>query len=587
MKHFAYIILALCAPFSALAQRTEAGGASGFAPGAHASRTLSPEWAASNRVRQASAYEDYDNDLLENWAEEALGTSPWTNDLTSANASAAAALGALDLVPARWKDAHGLVLSAAIGYLDPDGDGWDNWSEWLAGTDPRDAASRPNPTLRIVVDAPHDCPGPLVVWASSSPDANGWPDAVYVRSGSIPAGSSAVELTDADLAYGHLRQGRNWMFAWSNDDGSSAAGLPSWSAPEPAAVCDDQLGDLYAGYDIGFDRNELRFALRDKPISYARLSWEEDGKSHIVHVNDSLNNTVFEMTVEPPRTWIHEGDIIRYALRRGQTSNFGLGAQAGRQGGGTSPNLLKWYVDNVQMGVISNYYSATLPTPQAIYPVGDALYEVRPLFQFSLAPEATEFLFELRRGSSSGTVVYSGRHLAPGRHRSASDSSAFDLCKWRFPYFAGDTMPNGSVLLATNEYYWTVTAYSPADRTGKKSSAAGFPLQAAPAPFDMGLAIVDLRCPGGDTTARAEAFRSRSFNGPPDSALQIGAPGVCALAGLEPGTPYFIRAYVVQGDDVGTPGQTPTAVGHLGGRRPVPAYADNTSTNAIIIRSFQ
>ncbi|MBQ6925112.1 MAG: hypothetical protein IJQ73_10770 [Kiritimatiellae bacterium] len=425
----------------------------------------------------------------------------------------------------------------------------------------------------------------LVVHGYASADMNGTPDVVYAKKVLFTGIDWPIRTTlkHEDVRYGHVRQGLNWFFAFVDTDDSKLAAVTgtdwfTWTPGEPAAVMDG----FETGYDIGFDRNELRFALRDKPVSYARLAWAEDGKSHIVHVNDSLNNTVFEMTVQPPRTWIHEGDIIRYALRRGQTSNFGLGAQAGRQGGGTSPNLLKWYVDNVQMGVISNYYSATLPTPRAIYPVNDALYEVRPLFQFSLAPEATEFLFELRRGSASGTVVYSGRHLAPGRYMSASDSSAFDLCKWRFPYCVGDTMPNGTVFLATNKYYWTVTAYSPADRTGKKSAAADFFAAMSDLPSNMGngngdkgLLFVNLRYPGmaaftdGEKPKiRVQAFRSQSFNGLPDAEVTVMTTGLVTIAGLDiketrfvwsdaamafvsvtDNVKYYIRAFVDQNGD--------------------------------------
>lgn len=44
--------------------------------------------------------------------------------------------------PAAWLSAHNLPIDGSADFLDSDGDGMDNYSEWKAGTDPRDSNSR-------------------------------------------------------------------------------------------------------------------------------------------------------------------------------------------------------------------------------------------------------------------------------------------------------------------------------------------------------------------------------------------------------------------------------------------------------------
>jgi len=98
------------------------------------------EFAATDRVRLASwAFvlaedPDPDGDGLPTAQELVWGTDPAQADTDG------------DGLPDGWEVAHGLNPKSAQGADggagDPDGDGVENWSEWLVGSDPRDAGSR-------------------------------------------------------------------------------------------------------------------------------------------------------------------------------------------------------------------------------------------------------------------------------------------------------------------------------------------------------------------------------------------------------------------------------------------------------------
>jgi hypothetical protein len=63
-----------------------------------------------------------------------------------------------------WAQQHGLPTDGSADYLDSDGDGFNNWQEWIAGTDPSDPLSR----LFMFVPSPTNGVSITISWASIS-----------------------------------------------------------------------------------------------------------------------------------------------------------------------------------------------------------------------------------------------------------------------------------------------------------------------------------------------------------------------------------------------------------------------------------
>ncbi len=603
---------------------------------------LDPNNADQNGNGVPDAFDDFDGDGLSNYAEWAAGTNPYdtttsadgTFDYDASPFSTGPKLSygflymdndyVLDSYELQWEEPYASPFRYDE-HEDRDFDGWDNWSEGLVGTRLEYSACNdvattnaegavgealskaenfPLPELQITLDYLGGAiqAAKLVIHAYSHEDMNGWPDAVFVKDFAgvtLDTWPMTVSIGTNDLVYGHLRQGRNWFYAWMDKDGSALESVTlkagenwlTWTDHEPAAIADNQLD----GIDIGFDLNEVTFHLTDKAESFVRLSWQEAGlPEESTYVSITYNgNYVFNRMIEWPRTWIHEGDIISWniaasGLTGTARKNFGLGALQSIAPSDDATRTFEvslspksMYDVGISAAVdpycyISNWVhsAGTLATPALYSPINrEIVSSARPEFQFSLAPEFTEFRFRLvRRIDETGdwvaanqVTVFDERILAPGRFYNAQTGNR-DLVVWKTPIALGDVWTNGVAFEQGRQYQWAINAYSPAEKGGTATAVAVFQAASASVPgteypifSGKGVIDVDVSYPSamvalgsGRPFIRVQAFRSKSFNGIPDASVKCLTEGSCRLMGLESGESYYIRAYIEQGGGAAT-----------------------------------
>lgn len=140
------------------------------------------------------AWGDIDGDGLNNRAEYLAGTDPRNFDSNNdgisdadsrTNSSAQTWVEIYtdnDGMDDAWEVLYPTAVSPLLydAHLDPDGDGWSNYAEFMAKTDPSDPRTYPLPRIPIRVDYDSflNAGGPLVLNIYSTPKMDGEPDAI-------------------------------------------------------------------------------------------------------------------------------------------------------------------------------------------------------------------------------------------------------------------------------------------------------------------------------------------------------------------------------------------------------------------------
>ncbi|MDR0994636.1 MAG: hypothetical protein LBN38_08780, partial [Verrucomicrobiota bacterium] len=358
---------------------------------------------------QSGPWGDPDYDGLNNRAEYLAGTDPTKfdtfgmahSDYESSATPGGASFGSLymdgDDIPDAWEALFPKALSP-LRYdanLDPDGDGWDNYSEYMAGNklrnanvyqvttnesgvvssnwasaegyyipycDPGDPSIYPKPNITFHFKT--DCPeisGTLWVYAYTDPEMN-CPDVAtsIVLDAPIRNGNS-LSISDW-VNGGHLRQGANYFMAFVDGNANG-----QWDEGEILGFSERMPEN------ISWDSANVNIALRDHGNGLPRLSWASALASSSTNAPESVTisvkqiNTMVFQTIRSgcsaSRNYLHEYDFINVL---GSSAPFF---------GNYRWSVIETDTTNILAEGVSRFdsYPATLDEPVIHNPVGRVL----------------------------------------------------------------------------------------------------------------------------------------------------------------------------------------------------------------------
>ena len=511
------------------------------------------------------AWGDPDNDGLNNRAEWLAGTNPFEFDTDGDGVgdydspATGASYGSLymdgDNIPDGWESLFPSACSPLKfdANLDPDGDGWDNYSEYMAyylthsanvytiitnndGTvssnwtsgsgysipycNPASAVSYPKPdiTFRFKTDCPETL-GTLRIWAYMDPEMN-CPDAMTSIALEAPLrDGNSLSITDW-MDGGHLRQGKTYFMAFvdANNDGQ-------WNEGELMGFSE------YMPENISWGEATIEIALREQANGFARIAWTPGSSDTNVSATSTYtirlirNNVVvgeFERGgCSANRHYLHEFD---FRNATGANAAMSTGAMYG---------VYTWQVRNANNALMATGtntvdYPATLATPTIQSPVGTVLYAKEKL-RMVLDPATTQIQIQIQNVSNSVTVLNTTQ-FAPYINRQG-------VAEVDLPVLAGwGSFTNGS-------YRIQVRAFNP--RAAASSSWMNFTVSlTAPAKGGPGMITGRAYYYGWAPSASivAEAFGTSGFDQRPVARVKADVNFNFKLMGLPIGN-YYVRAF--------------------------------------------
>ena len=488
------------------------------------------------------AYGDPDNDGLNNRSEFLAGTDPQDfdtdddglGDYDSSAGPGARTWGELysdgDGMADDWEAQYSPALDPLTydAQGDPDGDGWDNYSEFVyvgtdtngnvvQSTDPTDPLSYPKPPLTVTLKyGGSNTVGSVLLTAYHLPGMDGTPDALHTISVSNSY-AAPVNVVIPTFEEGHLWQGDNYFFGWidNNADGT-------WTPDEPAGIAQYQPVSVGGGAV-----SNVVIGLTDSLVGYKRFAWDlpTSGQSTVIVKRTTTTGAPIILTrVMSERSYFHEGDW-QYA------GMFGIDAGLSDLPGYT------WYAGGSTASFSMNWSrSLTTPTLVSPAPAGAELVYARNQLVWKMDVDSVNFRLQIRRGSTNGPVIYDQTLPAPYRH--ADGSYIHPL-----PLYAGDTN------LTNGVYNWRILSTNPR-KTSAFSSYGAFTvnLQEAPAGASTIAGTVSYFGKAASTSIVIQAFTSQGFSLEPEAQVTLTAKGAFKIRGLRAGT-YYVRAFLDQDGD--------------------------------------
>ncbi|MBA4386374.1 MAG: hypothetical protein C0404_00225, partial [Verrucomicrobia bacterium] len=472
----------------------------------------------------------------------------------------------MDMIPDSWEILYmgncpttgkkGLDPATYDADKDPDEDGWTNYAERMGrmgtnvvvvqGTDPLDGTnSYPTPLVNVTVKYSGKLSAaflttPVHIDFFTSPAMDGTPVATL----NVTGGFMSTRIMDN----GHLREGRQYAFAYLDENGND-----EWDGvSEPAGLSEYPI-------NVGWDEvNDLQIALSDIQAGYPVFWWTPvpgagAGTQYLVKVLRG-SATLFQRVITA-RNYMHIGDYLN-------DNRYGLGIDAA--------NAYSWMVyTNMNTVGIENwvpyaaipvqsvmYTNETTTTPTVLTPQDQTFAYARNKVQWTMDNKASSFRIDV--ANMAGTVLATVTNYVPYRDGTGN-------YEYYMPFYAGDNLTVAAGNTWTNgRYQVRVSACTPtrtltsgwrafnlnltAPESGGKSAISGNVYYNGKARHGFGVLATNM-------VIMVQVFNSVGFSGIPVAQVQIPPSGITEINGRIvatydvlglPSGKYYVKAFLEQ-----------------------------------------